>query len=265
MVLLDFKQYITWKRFGFMYRFYLLILLNMFRIPRLIRRLNRMVRRKDQYTPEERHFEVRRTINMVKTASMVRTKVYGTENLPAEGGYIMYANHQGKYDACGVFWAHEKPFSVIMDEKKSHMILTRQIMALCDGKTLVLNDPRSGLRTILEMAEETAKGKKFLIFPEGGYMHNKNELQEFKAGAFKASVKSKSPIVPVALVDSYRVYEGIEFGIITTEVHFLPPMYYEDYKSMNTQEIAEKVSDLIAQKVNESLENRKNNKKPFFI
>ncbi len=246
-----------------MYRFYLMIFFNMLRVPRLLHRLNRMVRNKEKYSAEERHAEVRRTINIIKTASFIKTRVYGTENLPEEGGYIMYSNHQGKYDALGIFYAHEKPCSVVMDEKKSHMILTRQIMALCDGKTLVLNDPRSGLKTIMEMAEEAKQGRKFLIFPEGGYHHNRNTLQEFKPGSFKASLKSGTPIVPIALVDSYRAYEGFAFGLITTEVHFLEPIPYEEYKDMKTPEIALLVRGRIEAKINDVLEKRKARKRFF--
>ncbi len=244
-----------------MYRFYLMIFFNMLRIPGLLHRLNKMVRNKDKYSAEERHAEVRRTINIIKRASFIKTRVFGLENLPAEGGYIMYSNHQGKYDALGIFNAHEKPCSVVMDEKKSHMMLTRQIMALCDGKTLVLNDPRSGLKTIMEMAEEAQQGKKFLIFPEGGYHHNHNNLQEFKPGCFKASLKSKTPIVPIALVDSYRAYEGFAFGFINTQVHFLPAIPYEEYKDMKTPEIAALVKGRIEAKVNEVLEKRKARRK----
>lgn len=244
-----------------MYRFYLMIFFNMLRIPRLLHRLNKMVRNKEKYTAEERHAEVRRTIRIIKTASFIKTRVFGVENLPAEGGYIMYSNHQGKYDALGIFHAHEKPCSVVMDEKKSHMMLTRQIMALCDGKTLVLNDPRSGLKTIMEMADEVQQGRKFLIFPEGGYHHNHNTLQEFKPGCFKASLKSKTPIVPVALVDSYRAYEGFAIGLITTEVHFLEPIQYEEFKDMKTPEIAAMVRSRIEAAVNESLEARKARKR----
>ncbi|MBQ7636560.1 MAG: 1-acyl-sn-glycerol-3-phosphate acyltransferase, partial [Lachnospiraceae bacterium] len=199
--------------------------------------------------------------NMIKSASFIKTRVFGAEKLPSEGGYIMYSNHQGKYDALGIFYAHDKPCSVVMDEKKSHMVLTRQIMSLCDGKTLVLNDPRSGLKTILEMAEEAEMGRKFLIFPEGGYHHNHNSLQDFKPGCFKASLKSKTPIVPIALVDSYRAYEGFAFGFITTQVHFLDPIPYEEYKDMKTPEIAEMVRGRIEAKINEVLEQRKARRK----
>lgn len=247
-----------------MYRFYLVIILNFFRIPLLLHRLNKMVRHKEEYTEEQRYLEIKRTINIVKNASLVRTKVYGEENLPAEGGYIMYSNHQGKFDALGLFYAHKKPCSVVMDERKSNQALTKQIMALCDGKTLKLNDPRSGLKTIFEMADEVTQGRKFIIFPEGGYRHNKNTLQEFKPGCFKASIKSKSPIVPVALVDSYRVYEGIEFGIITTQVHFLPPIPYEEYLGKSTTEIAQIVRDRIEEKINSVLEAKKE-KRPWFL
>ena len=41
-------------------------------------------------------------IEHVKKRGRIETVASGMENLPTEGGYIMFANHQGKYDALGV-------------------------------------------------------------------------------------------------------------------------------------------------------------------
>ena len=35
--------------------------------------------------------------------------------------------------------------------------------------------------------KEVSEGRRYVIFPEGGYDNNKNELQEFKHGAFKVN------------------------------------------------------------------------------
>lgn len=35
--------------------------------------------------------------NHVRRRAFIKTVATGMENLPKEGGYIMYANHQGKY------------------------------------------------------------------------------------------------------------------------------------------------------------------------
>ena len=106
------------------------------------------------------------------------------------------------------------------------------------------------------MAQEAKEGRKFLIFPEGGYKNNRNHLQTFKPGAFKASLKSGTPIIPVALIDSYKGFNSMRPGWVTTEVHYLPPIPYGEYKDMNTQQIAEMVRGKIADKINEVLENR---------
>ena len=42
---------------------------------------------------------------------------------------------------------------------------------------------RAQLKTILKIADEVKGGRRYIIFPEGGYDHNKNELQDFLAGS----------------------------------------------------------------------------------
>lgn len=72
-----------------------------------------------------------------------------------------------------------------------------------------IKDVRQAMKIILEISEEAAKGKRFILFPEGGYDHNRNTVEDFKAGSFKSAVRAKVPIVPVALIDSYKVFNSI--------------------------------------------------------
>ena len=107
---------------------------------------------------------------------------------------------------------------------------------------------------INEVAAEVASGKHYVLFPEGGYeFNNQNKVYDFKAGCFKISLKTKTPIVPVALIDSYRVFNSFWWGPVKTQVHYLEPIYYEEYKDMKTQEIAVMVQERIACKINEVL------------
>lgn len=232
-----------------MFRFYYIIFLNLFRGPFLIPRLIHMARHADRYTEEQRYRIVRRVVRIVARTGGIRTKVYGRENLPAEGGYIMYANHQGKWDALGIEDTHGSICAVVMDEARSHAPVTSQVLELVGGKRLKKDDIRQAMRIILEMAEEAKQGKRFLIFPEGGYDRNHNQVQEFKAGCFKSSLISKTPIVPVVLIDSYKAFEGFHIGPVRTEVHYLPPISYEEYRDKKTVEIAEMVRQRIVEKI----------------
>lgn len=74
---------------------------------------------------------------------------------------------------------------------------------------------------------------------------NRNKVQQFKPGSFKCAVRSKTPIVPVALIDSYKPFNSLEFGTVTTKVVFLPAIYYDEYKDMKTPEIAKLVRQRI--------------------
>lgn len=184
-------------------------------------------------------------ISLVKKRGRISTKVYGMENLPKENGYMMYSNHQGKYDALGIMAAHEQPCSVIMEYERSNMFGVTQFIELIKGKRLKRDDLRQQMRTLNEVAGEVAAGRRYLIFPEGGYDKNHNEVQEFKAGSFKCVQKAKCPIVPVAIWDSYRAFEGKSLKRVVTQVHFLPAISYDEYAGMKTNEISNMVKERI--------------------
>ena len=51
--------------------------------------------------------------------------------------------------------------------------------------------------------------------------------------------------MPVALVDSFKPFDTNTIRPVTVQVHFLEPMYYEEYKDMKTTEIAAIVQERI--------------------
>lgn len=203
----------------------------------------------NKYPEEVRYRYAQSVCRTIKINANIRTKVYGEENLPKEGGYVMYSNHQGKYDAVGIIYGHKKPCTVVMDEVRSHLPIMSPFLKLIQGRTLDKSDVRSQARTIKAIVEEVKAGRKYIVFPEGGYDHNGNTVQHFHSGAFKCSVRSKSPIVPVALVDSYKPFEINSLRRVTTQVHFLESIPYEEYKDMTTEEIASMVKARIIEVV----------------
>ena len=96
----------------------------------MIRSLNKAVAEKERLSLGERHAAIRKAINKIRRCGHIRTKSYGQEHLPRDGGYIMYANHQGKYDALGIYATCDIPFAVVMDDAKKNQLLTRQVMEL---------------------------------------------------------------------------------------------------------------------------------------
>lgn len=205
----------------------------------------------EDYTEEDRYAVARRAVFILQRNGRIRTEVYGTENLPETGGYVMYPNHQGKYDALGIISGHPRPCTVMIDDKRSHQLITTQFISLLKGSRLDKTDMKQQLKTVLNIVDEVKSGRRYIIFPEGGYYHNRNEVHDFLPGAFKCSIKSRTPVVPVALIDSYKPFELNSLKKVRTQVHFLPPIPYEEYKDMSSKEIAEKTRDQIVARIRE--------------
>lgn len=239
-----------------MWRFYHTIIRNIFRLPGAIHTMNKLIKNSENhpenYKEEENYKYIQYVVDVMKKTGNVKTEVFGHENLPKQGGYMMYPNHQGKYDAYGIIGAHEKPCTFVMDINKSNGIFIKQIVDTLKGKRLDKQNNKQAMKIINEMAKEVEAGRKYILFPEGIFDNQKkNGLIEFKAGCFKISLKTKTPIVPVVLIDSYKVYNSWDVGEIKTQVHFLNPIYWEEYKDMNTRQIAELVKTRIANKIKE--------------
>ena len=49
----------------------------------------------------------------------------------------------------------------------------------------------------------------------------------------------------MALIDSYKVFNSFYLKKITTQVHYLQPLYYDEYKDMKTAEVAAIVQNRI--------------------
>ena len=235
-----------------MLNFLYVIFMNFFRAPFMISRMRYCADHPEKYTEEERYRLARRAVGYMNRSGKITTYAYGQENLPEDGGYIMFPNHQGKYDVNGIVFCHDKPCSFVMDKAKSHTILVREFIDLLQGKRLEIDNPRQGITIINAVAKDVAAGKRYILFPEGGYkFNNHNKMEEFKAGSFKIALKSHVPIVPVCLVDSYKVFNSWHVGPTTTYIYYLEPLYYEEYKDMKSQELAELVKARIQAKLDE--------------
>lgn len=237
-----------------MLRYVYTIIVNVIRLLESMKTMSDMAKKAEEkpeeYVEEYNYGYVKYVVDVMKNTGKIETEGFGTENLPAEGGYMMYSNHEGKWDAYGIISVHKRPCSFIMDIKKSNRIFIKQLVDVLKGKRLSKTDNRQAMTIINEVAKEVEAGRKYIIFPEGDFDKNKkNTLWDFKAGCFKISLKSKTPIVPVAIYDSYVPYNTMKMGKVKTQVHFLKPICYEEYKDMNTRQIADMVKGKIEEKL----------------
>ena len=66
-------------------------------------------------------------------------------------------------------------------------------------------------------------------------------------------MKAKCPIVPVAVIDAYKGFDTNSIQPITVQLHYLPPIYYEEYKNMKSTEVAEIVKNRIKETIEKNI------------
>ncbi len=228
-----------------------MVLMNLWYVPYGLTRLIRMAAHPERYSEEERFTLIKQIDNRAIRGGRVVIDGHGMENLPEKGGFIMYPNHQGMFDVLAIFQLMTRPMSVVLKKELAEIPFLKQVFACIGAIALDRSDPRQGMKVILQVAEEVEKGKIFLIFPEGTRSKNGNHLLDFKGGSFKSATKAKCPIVPVALLDSYKAFDTGSVARQTVQVHFLEPIPYEEYQGMKTTEIAAMVKARIEAKIAE--------------
>lgn len=228
-----------------------MVLMNLWYVPYGMFRLLRMAAHPENYTLEERFALIKQIDNRAIRGGRVKIESHGLENLPEQDGYILYPNHQGLFDVLAIVQVMERPVSVVLKKELENIPFLKQVFACLGALSLDRKDPRQGMRVILQMAEEVKQGRNFIIFAEGTRSRQGNQLLDFKGGSFKSATKAQCPIVPVALVDSYKAFDTGSIDWQTVQVHFLPPIPYEEYQDKKTMEIAAMVKERIGAKIAE--------------
>lgn len=198
---------------------------------------------------EESYFRVKKVTKKANHAGRVTIQSYGLENIPKDNGFIFFPNHQGLFDVLVFLESSPAPFAFVMKKEVRNTILLKQVADALGSLSIDRDDIRQSMRVINEMAEQVKGGKNLLIFAEGTRSRDGNHPGDFKGGSFKSAVKAKCPIVPCALIDSFKPFDEKSVKPVTVSLIYLPPLYYEEYQSMKTTEIAAEVKRRIEEAI----------------
>ena len=206
----------------------------------------------EMYSDEEQYALLKYITLRANRGGNVTIDVHGSENIPKKNGFMFFPNHQGLYDVLAIIEATPCPFSVVAKKEIANIPFLKQVFACMKAYMLDREDVRQAMQVIIDVTNEVKKGRNYLIFAEGTRSKNGNQLRDFKGGSFKSATKAKCPIVPVALLNAYKPFDTNTIAPVTVQVHFLKPMYYEEYKDMKTTEIAAEVKSRIEKVIREN-------------
>lgn len=195
----------------------------------------------DKYSEKEKYGFLHKIVKKINKAGNVNVVIEGTENVPKENGYVLFPNHQGLFDALIIIEANEAPVTFVMKKEVEKHWFLKKIVKVINAQVIDRSDIRQSLTVINNVTKEVKEGRNYVIFAEGTRSKKGNELLDFKGGSFKSAYNAKCPIVPVALIDSYKVFDSKSIKKVTVKMSYLEPIYYEEYKDMKTSEIAVEV------------------------
>lgn len=210
--------------------------------------------REKNYDLEKSYFFIQKITQKAIRAGRVTIEVEGLENIPKKSGFIFFPNHQGMFDTLVFLATCPVPFSVVYKKEVKNTILLKQVFRAIGAIAIDREDIRQSLQVINELSEGAKKGRNYLIFPEGTRSRDGNHLLPFKGGSFKSAVRARCPIVPCALIDSYKPFDESSTKPVTVRLMYLPPLSYEDYAGMKTVEIAKLVAKLVRENIQKAID-----------
>lgn len=180
--------------------------------------------------------------------------VIGEEHVPDEP-VLFIGNHRSYFDILLTYSRCRRLTGYVAKKEMLRYPLLRSWMKRLYCLFLDRENPREGLKTILEAIEYVKRGVSICIFPEG----TRNEGEElsilpFHSGSFKIAEKSGCPIVPISMNNTAEIFENHFPRIKKTHViiEYGQPIYMDQMEKEQKKNIAQYCQDLIQETINKN-------------
>ena len=193
-------------------------------------------------------FYTNHVIKMVNLICGIKVKVEGLENLTNESKVLYVANHKSMIDPFIIFEGLKTRGATAA--AKSDLWDIKPLIPFLDAfKVIKINrsSDREAAKSIVDGIKYIKEGNGVILFPEGGIRTREVEqMVAIKPGAYKLALKSEAVIQPIVIIGNSLISKRKFLQPLTVvTLKILPPIEYNDYKDLNTIEIAYKVVELI--------------------
>lgn len=236
-----------------MNRLVMVVLKNILLVPAAWIKLCKYAKHTDDYSYEEKYKHIRYILKHVCKSGNINLHVTGLENIPEEDGFLMCGNHQGIFDIVAIVDSFERPLAAVLKKELAEIPFLKQVIQCTKSFPMDRDDVRQSMKVIQSTAKELKDGRNMIIFPEGTRSKMGNQMGEFHAGSFKCATMAKAPIVPFAFIDSFKVLDQDGCDPLKVQLHYLQPIFYEEYKDLKTNEIAALVKSRIGEAIEKNL------------
>lgn len=192
--------------------------------------------------------------NVILKISGVEVTVIGEENVPDEP-VLFIGNHRSYFDILLTYSRCKRLTGYVAKKEMLRYPLLRDWMKRLYCLFLDRENPKEGLKTILQAIDYEKNGISICIFPEG----TRNDGEElsmfpFHNGSFKIAEKSGCAIVPISLNNTVSIFEAHLPFIRKTHVvlEYGKPIYMKDMDKETKKHIGEYCQNIIQETINKN-------------
>ena len=183
----------------------------------------------------------------IVAVSRVRVEVRGLERVEDGRGYLLAANHLSMFDHWALLSCLPFQFRFVSKESLFRVPFLGWHLRRSGTIPVARNNPRRTLRSFRKAAKLLKGGLSYVIYPEGGRSWGEG-VDAFKSGSLLLARYGEAPILPVTIIGAHRrllrgsmlIYPG------SMELIFHPPLEFEEYKDMDSDEVANSVRRIIS-------------------
>ena len=184
----------------------------------------------------------------------VKVTVIGEENVPDEP-VLFIANHRSYFDILLTYSRCKRLTGYVAKKEMLRYPILRDWMKRLYCLFLDRDNPKEGLKSILEAIDHIKKGISICIFPEG--TRNDGEelsMLDFKDGAFKIATKTGCAIVPISINNMADMFEAHLPRVKKTHVviEYGQPIYPDKLDKDTKKHIGNYVKNIIQETINKN-------------
>ncbi|OGW77635.1 MAG: hypothetical protein A3K16_00030 [Omnitrophica bacterium RIFCSPLOWO2_01_FULL_45_24] len=168
--------------------------------------------------------------SLLADASLMKVKVLGLENIPADAAVIFTPNHQSYLDIFILLKILPSSFRFVIMRSLFKVPFIGSHIAQAGFVSLDRKDRKRSIQTIHQVIDLLKNNESFVIFPEGKLTKD-GAIGEFGRGTSIIIQRSMKPVVPIAIDGTFSILPKGAWKLKTGRVNVKigKPVHFEKY------------------------------------
>lgn len=195
---------------------------------------------KKKPTKLEKWFKFMHRVQRFLSLGAVPIIKYGHTEPYNDRSYIIVGNHKSNLDVLPTAIATDNPVHFMAKKELFEKGICKWFTKKCE--CIPVSRDGADIKAVMQAMRYLKEGSTICIFPEGTRNRTDEPFLPFKSGAATLAIKTKTPIIPVIILDKMKLFRK-------TQVYYGEPFCLtEFYDKKLTQEDIEKADAVLYEK-----------------